>query len=323
MEIVGHQKILQFLNICIDNNKLSHAYIFYGPPHIGKTTVAQYFAANLMCDSGKACGRCVNCKQILKRIHPDVYWISTTFGTEVVKGKIGIDCIRQVINVLSLEPFSARFKFAIIERAENLTNQAANAFLKFLEEAPSKTIIILITRNFYQILPTLRSRCQILRFSLPPEKEIIRFLKTKFKLDLETIERILALSLSIPGLAIDLAQNPESLIDYEKKLDKVISFLSAHSFEDRLRLANQAMGSNFADLSHLLAMARNLILFKLSNKGLLLSGEGVNEKIRILSEKYTKEKLIQLINQILRTQALIDNNVNKRLAIENLIINSL
>lgn len=321
MGIVGHQKILKFLLKSMYNNTLSHAYLFSGPRHIGKSTVAQYFVINLICSEnknrgqalhgGQACGRCVNCKQVLKRIHPDVYWISES------SKKIGIDSIRQIIAALSLKPFASNIKVAIIEQADNLTIQAANSFLKFLEEAPKNTIIILISSSLYKLAITLRSRCQILRFSSPSEQEIISFLKREFNLNAEIIKKILYFSISRPGIAIEFARNPDLLDKYESILNEFISLLLSEKFDSRIKLINMLLNSDFSDLYKLLILSRALFLAKLENYP---AEHYFNKDLKALSNKYTKERLINFTDQILRTQILIGNNVNKKLAIENLFI---
>ncbi|MBL7142021.1 DNA polymerase III subunit delta' [Patescibacteria group bacterium] len=326
MEVIGHQKVIQFLQKSIVNNKLSHAYLFYGPKHVGKTKVAEYFTASLFCPekkelSSQPCGQCSSCQQVLKRIHPDVYWVSDPPNSAVKQRRIGIDQARQIKKDLFLSPFSAPYKIAIIEQADNLTIQAANSFLKLLEEAPKKSIIILIARSFYRLPATLRSRCQILRFSFPLEDEIIAFLKDKFALNKKRATEILNLALGQPGLAIEFAQEPERIDKEKQTISRFITFLAGEGIEDRFRLANFILDSEIGPnraLNNLLKVVRDLILFKLD---LQPSDESLNREFKKLVQKYSKKDLQNLISQILQTQFWLLANVNQKLAIENLLIN--
>ena len=324
MNIIGHQKILQFLQKSIVNNVLSHAYLFYGPKYIGKTKVAEYFIANLLCvKKKKPCGQCSNCQQILKRIHPDIIWISDSFSSIGLtkQGKIGIAQARQIKEFLFSSPFSGPYKVAIIEQADSLTLQAANALLKLLEEAPKKSIIILITRSFAHVPVTLRSRCQVLRFSFPLRSEIISFLKNKFSLKEKKAVEILDAALGRPGLAIGFAQEPGQLSQERKMIKEFIDFLSEDSLEYRFRLANLILNSKISPsqaLDNLLKVIRDLLLLKL---GLQSSDKIFSRELKKISPKYSQKELRRLISRILQTQFWLAANVNQRIAIEDLFVN--
>jgi len=311
IEIVGHQRIIQFLQKSIANDKLSHAYLFYGPEHIGKTAVAEYFVARLLCSKKTACGECLNCRQLLKQVHPDIYRVNDC--------PIGIDCLRRIISSLNFKPFFAPYKIAIIEQADNLTIQAANAFLKLLEQAPPKIIIILIAKSFYHLPATLRSRCQILRFCLPKRGEIIDFLKDKFALSKDKVLNIIDFALGRPGLAIEFAKDSDKLVQYRKIVHTFITLLSVQDFEYRFKLINAISDLGFSTLTNLLILLRNLILINLDGQEISFGFD--REKLKGLLKIYSKDKLIQMCYQVLKTQFwLFSSNVNKRLAVENLLI---
>lgn len=311
MEIVGHHRVIEFLQKSIRNNKLAHAYLFYGPRHIGKTSIAQYLAIHLLCLKRKACGTCLSCKQVLSRIHPDVYWLSD-------KKSIGIDAVRNIISMLNREPLSGDYKVAIIEQADNLTIQAANSFLKLLEEASQRTIIILIARSFYHLPVTIRSRCQILRFSIPLREDVASFLKKKFDLKKEQIAEILHLSMGRPGLAITLAKDPDIFHEHREIMHEFMNSLLKDNLEDKLALVNVILNSQQSALTSLLILIRTLILIKLDYP---LIERITNEKLKVLSKKYSIDRLVQMAFRILQTESQLNYNVNKRLAIENLLIN--
>jgi len=318
MQIIGHKKSIEFLNKSLENKKLSHAYFFYGPKHIGKTKVAEYFIMNIFCQKKsdlQICFKCPNCEQILKKNHADILWIKEEDKI------IGIDQVRNIKNFIFSTPFAASYKAVIIEEVDNLSLPAANSLLKFLEEPPVNSIIILISRNFNYLPLTIRSRCQVLRFSLPGKEEIISFLQNEFSLKKEKIQEILTLSLARPGLAIDFAKNFEILKKEKELVEKMIKLLNNKNFESNFKLAELILNSEISlekNLDSLLNILRKTVLVQ--NKFSFRS-DLFFSSFEKLAQLYSSKKLSHFITQILKTKYLIKANVNQRLAIENLLIN--
>lgn len=140
-----YQKITGYLNNCIKNDTLSHAYIFYGPDEISKRKIAFWFANNVLKNEKFPAYR--------QAWHPDLF----SFKPEVFSD-ISIDLIRQMKKFLSLSPHSADYKVVVIENAENLNDYAQNAILKIFEEAPIHAIIILCVKTLDSIRETIVSR---------------------------------------------------------------------------------------------------------------------------------------------------------------------
>ncbi len=328
MEVVGHQKILKFLQRGAINNQLAHSYLFYGPKHIGKNKVAEDFISNLFCPNKKknsffSCGTCSSCQQLIKKIHPDFIYLGNSFSSIELtpQGKIGVEQARQIKEFLYSSPFSAPYKVVIIEDTDNLTLPAANALLKLLEEPPLKSIIILISRSFTYLPATLRSRCQILRFSFPLKEEIINFLKQEYSLKEEKAKEILSLALGRPGLAIQFAQDFKKMEQERALLNDFISLLSENDSESKFRLVNLILNAKKSPqqaLDNLARLLRDVILVKLN---LCPADQSIATQLKSLAQKYTQKDLQNLVNQIFKTQLLLAANVNQKLAIENLIIN--
>lgn len=156
--IRGHQEVFEFWNQFLSLEKPSATFALVGADGVGKRKAAWAMMQQALClSSPKTCGECSQCLRIAKGQHESVLWISPE--TEQIK----IDQARQVLDFLSLQSLTKK-RFVILERADTLNQQAANSLLKILEEPPAGTIFFLLTTNPAALLPTIRSRCLMLRF---------------------------------------------------------------------------------------------------------------------------------------------------------------
>ena len=163
--IIGHKKQLEFLATALKQDRVAHAYTFAGPEGIGKRTVARRFAQILLCENNSACGLCIQCKSFLAGNNADMIEL-------VSSDSIKIEQVRELIYKLSLKPYMARCKVAVIDNAENLTGDAANALLKSLEEPKEQTVIILISAVPDRLPKTVLSRTQKLIFAPLSDEEM-------------------------------------------------------------------------------------------------------------------------------------------------------
>lgn len=163
-KIFGHKKQILELSNALKANRLPNGYIFHGPGGIGKFTVAKTFCAHIACVGDvKPCGECPACKKVMNSIHPDIVHVSLLEKST----RITIVQIRELGERLKFHPLEASKKMALIDDAHLMTESSANSLLKLLEEPPSNTHFILITKQLGAMLPTIRSRCQKISFSLP------------------------------------------------------------------------------------------------------------------------------------------------------------
>lgn len=312
MKIVGHQNIIKFLDQSIKQNKLVHAYLFYGPENVGKETVATDFIIKLfinrLTDSSQ---REIIKSQITKRAHPDIYWLER----EENKKNINIEQIRELQNFLNLRPFSDLYKVAIINRAEEMSQAAANSFLKILEEPPEKSIIILLASNLRLIPPTIISRCQLIKFNPVPLKEIRKFLATTYKLSSTQFEILTQLSFGRPGLIINFLNEPGQINEYQSHLINFLEILNGN-LKDKIDFTNQYL-ENIPFLIWQIVL-RDFLMIK---NNLQPINNNLIERIRSVADCWSEQKIYQVLKIISRTKKLIELNVNKKLALENLMIN--
>jgi len=216
-EILGHSDKVENLRSILAQGRLAHTYLFVGPPGIGKRTFALQLARCLLCERHsetelEACDRCPGCQQVLAGTHPDLFVvmcpegkrelpIELFLGPKERRGKAGL-CYE-----LSHTPMAGRRKIAIIDDADLLNEESANALLKTLEEPPPFSLLILVASNIDGILPTIRSRCQSLRFApLLPEQVAELLVQQGFAEDLTRAREAAALSEGSLTLATQLMQ---------------------------------------------------------------------------------------------------------------------
>lgn len=158
-QLVGHQAQVEKLLKAVQQNHLSHAMLFVGPEGVGKKAVAMALTQALLCpEDSKACGYCPSCLRVEKNSHENLLVI------EPEKHQIKIDQAHQVLEFLGLRSLGQN-RVIVMDHAEGLNAAAANSLLKILEEPPEGTYFLLIAPSAYHVLPTVRSRCQVLGFA--------------------------------------------------------------------------------------------------------------------------------------------------------------
>lgn len=204
--LVGHNNQKEFFKKAIDSDRLSHAYILAGINGIGKKLFAINLSKSLLCENGsffEDC-QCTSCRQIDNNLHGDLHFYSGKTIVKTDKGEkeenqLKIENIREIIEISSETALYGKYKIFILDEADRLagTGQAvaANAFLKTLEEPAPNTIFILITSKLDLMLPTIKSRCNIINFNSLSKEEIEKvFIQNNFfkdeEIDKEDVENI-------------------------------------------------------------------------------------------------------------------------------------
>jgi DNA polymerase-3 subunit delta' len=199
--VFGHSRPLGLLVRSIGRGTLPPSLLFTGPDGVGKRLAAQAVAEALNCLSpkdGDACGVCTACRRIAKGSHPDVLAIEPP---EV--GATKIDLVRPAIAAAAYRPFEGRCRVIIVNDADRLTDDAANALLKSLEEPPAGTVFILVSARPEVLLPTIRSRCSQLRFGRLSAGDVARFLIEREGVDAQEAHAVAAVADGSPGRALE------------------------------------------------------------------------------------------------------------------------
>lgn len=163
-ELVGQSKVADHLRTAVETGTVAHAYLFVGSPGAGKKSTARALACALFCEDG-GCGVCRACQRVKKGLHPDIHVTRPEGAASYM-----VSQIRDVIRDVNLRPVEADRKIYIIESAEMFNDGSANAFLKTLEEPPDDVVVILLAPSFDSVIPTVSSRCRVVRFrKISPE----------------------------------------------------------------------------------------------------------------------------------------------------------
>ena len=328
--IIGHQKQWQFLKKSAESGKLPHGLLFYGQGQLGKKTLAIEFVKFLNCQSAKRpCQICRSCQDIQKGVYPDFVLVESDPSRE----QIQISQIRNLIEKLSLRPYSAFFKIAIIDEAHLMSQEAQSCFLKFLEEPKGSVILILVTEYPRLLLPTILSRIQKLRFLPVKSIEIENYLLSQ-GIPKEKTKYLLSFSFGKPGQALDFLLDPQKLDNQKKYISDLIKISDsdlAFRFQYAKSLVEKKAGEGDSReiLDTWLRYFRNIFLSRLRPSG--FSGQARFDSARQTHSKeqskdkpfsqYSLSKLKDIIKLIQTTNFLVSTtNVNLKLALENLLI---
>jgi len=228
--LVGHEWAVDMLKKRVVNGTTRHAYLFAGPPGLGRRTLALRFAQALNCqtplDAGIPCGECRDCKQIEAMQHADL----TVIQAESEGGTLKVDQIRETRRTITFKPYQSKYRVAIFLRFQEANDNAANALLKTLEEAPSYAVLILTTDNPEQLLPTIVSRCEVLRLRPLKIEEMKQDLEKK-GIERDRANLIAHISGGRPGYAHQLIESESLLEEREERLNDMQSLIAASRVE--------------------------------------------------------------------------------------------
>lgn len=325
--VIGHERIIRFLLKAAKSDNLAHAYIFSGPESIGKMTTALEFSKFLQCSGREVlgeskhfnyCDQCKDCYDIDNKSHPDLLII------EPENEDITIGQIRNLTKSFSLKNYSAPYKIVIIDGAEKMTAEAANALLKTLEEPARSSLLILATSYPDALLDTISSRCQQIKFLPVAYQELENNLLDYYKNDssvLADIPEAARVSSGIPGAAIKTIHDTA----FKERKDEVYGHffnLAGSSLNFRYQYVNSFLLKNNIDevLSAWLHLLNNLLHLRF-NRAVSSVNINIGEDLKNALANYSLAKILLLIEKIKETKFLLrTTNVNKKLALEVLML---
>ena len=310
--IVGHERIVGILRRSLTARRIAHAYLFDGIEGCGKRSTALALVEAAFCNGVDGCGTCAACRRIADLQHPDLHLL------EPDGAFIKIEQVRDLQRQLSLRPYEAPFKACIIEAADRFHPAAGNALLKTLEEPPGNALMILLTAHPDAVLPTIRSRCQAIRFPALPEETVSHFLASR-DFPQETARLAASLAGGSLGRALELCSGEE--LESRKELIRLLSSLSLQEIGPLFAAAERLAGDKEQVLSLIDLLAAFLRDILLLQGG---SDEVVNLDLKELIEqeaaRLTPERVMQLIGHAISARRALQRNTNTRLTLDILFM---
>ena len=338
--LIDQEQPIRILTTLLRNGTLPHALLFTGTEGVGKQAAAVALAMACNCQrelpefkaadrssqdpvnsSGEfnlismdACGVCKSCKKITTGNHPDIIRI------QPIGPIIKIDQIRALLQTLAMKPYEAIIRVAILSEAQSMNAAASNALLKILEEPPSRSMLVLTATQKSDLLPTIVSRCQHVRFNPIPKERIASWLKKKHGLEQQAADILAEMANGSFSNAKMMVKN-----NWLQRRKWVI--------EEMARLSLQPIAHLFAVAEKLSkekeALAQSLEIIKVWFRDLIIcrydAGKIINrdvaDKIKNASQKNNLPDLLSKVDAVQKTQNRLAANTNLRLTMESLLIN--
>ncbi len=318
--LVGHEWAVAMLRRHVARQAVRHAYLFAGPPGVGRRSLALRFAQALNCPhvsaDGLPCGTCHDCQQIEREQHPDLMLVQA----ETQGGVLRVDQVREARRMLTLKPYQSAYRIVLFLRFQEANDSAANALLKTLEEAPPYAVLILIADSPEQLLPTIVSRCEVLRLRPLPIERVESFLRAH-GLREEQARLLAHLSGGRPGYALALAEDPARQSFREQTLSDLQMLLTATRIEkfayaERISQDKDALRET---LQVWLTYWRDVLL-RAAGASTSLTNVDRAEEVDRLAEQVGLLQARGVVSALEQALRWLEGNVNARLLIEVLLL---
>ncbi|SEF92840.1 DNA polymerase III subunit delta' [Marinobacterium lutimaris] len=301
-----------------ESGRLPHALLLSGPAGIGKAAFGTALAHLLLChqpQNGRPCGHCRSCELIASGHHPDRSFLSP----EEPGKPIRVDQVRELTTVLHSTAQQGGYRIMIMEPAEAMNVAAANALLKTLEEPGQDTLLILVCHQLGQLMPTIRSRCQRIEFSMPTAAESTPWLAQKLDMDEEAAGKLLAIAQGAPLAAVDMKQG--NLLELRR------TFMSglADLIRDRTDAISLAQKLHKEELIHLLdwwlSLLSDLVRLQSGAENPDLNNVDMTKMLSAVAQRADRVRIFSLVDRVQseRKSLMLRYNPNRQLLLEKLM----
>lgn len=311
--LVGHIWAVELLRERLEGSRLGHAILIMGPKGVGKMTLARRLAQAVNCTGDVApCGECRACTLLARDAHPDLHLL------EPDGAAIKIEAVRDLMTMLAMRPLEARFRVALIPDAERLTDAAADALLKTLEEPSPTSKLILTTQDTSDLLPTIVSRCQLVPLRPVPTGVIEGALVDGFGVAPDDATIYAGLSGGRPGWALRAANGSEVMERRATMIGVLIDALNGNR-SHRFEVAENLRRMDREELNEMLEMWltwwRDVLLLSEGSSVQPLNVDQLDD-LSHLAEQAGSDGAREAITAIYETLRMLGRNANRRLALE-------
>lgn len=331
--LLGHDDVLIPLLRSVRAGTASHAYLISGPPRVGKATLARVLAAAFCCTAADApCGQCAACRRVERGAHPDVEVLApggVCDESEHDHAKdrsrdVRICQVRRAERLLNLAPFEGRARVIIIDPADALNAQSADAFLKTLEEPPAQAVILLVSAEPWSLPETIRSRCRQVTLRTLPVRRIAGYLRARGAADDEAT-LLARLSGGHIGWALAALEDAAFRDARVTELDQIEALSQAGRVE---RLAyTEKLAARFARSRE--EVYTSLALWTSWWRDVLLAASGVTrgivnvdrqETLTAAAGRYSAPAVLRFLRALRDARRDLEANVNPRLALDAMML---
>ncbi len=318
--ILGHSIPIHMLKRAIQADKVAHSYLFVGREGIGKKGVALQFAKALNCltevaEKGEACDHCISCRKIDDQLHPDLLLLEPEGQT------IKVDQVRQMQRDLAYRPYEGRYRVCILTAADRMAPNMSNTLLKVLEEPPLHTVMILLATHPKLLLPTILSRCRIIRFNPLPIPLVKTWLMEQRGFGEEEAYLLASLSEGSPGKALEI----HGQIGHLPRRELLERLVGPRNLSWReMEFWSSALPSEREDLLLLLevvkTLLRDLIIAKTVTGHPQLIHADLASQIKETAMDWTVASLLKRMEVLHQTTIAIRANAHTKLALEAMML---
>lgn len=319
-DVVGHKDIIQYIRNAVTAGQVSHAYILNGERGSGKKMLASLFAMTLLCEQKgpDPCNQCHSCKQANSGNHPDIIHV-----THEKPNTISVDDIREQVNAtVAVKPYQGPYKVYIIDRAELLTVQAQNALLKTIEEPPEYAVFLLLTENAETLLPTINSRCVMLKLRNIKDTLIKRYLMENLQVPDYKAEVCTAFAQGNMGRAIMLA-NSEHFNEIKDEAVQLLKYIREMELSEVIAAINSISAykleiTDYLDI--LMIWYRDVLLYKATKEIDKVVFKDQIQYIKEQAKTSSYEGIEKILEALEKAKTRLKANVNFELTMELLFL---
>jgi len=319
-DVVGHKNIIDYIRTAVQEDKVSHAYILNGEKGAGKKMLANLFATTLLCEKAgpDPCNECHSCRQAESGNHPDIIKV-----THEKPNTISVDDIReQVNNTILIKPYQGPYKIYIIPQADMMSVQAQNALLKTIEEPPEYAVIMLLTENADTLLPTIASRCVMLKLRNIKDTLIKKYLMETMEVPDYKADMCTAFAQGNMGRAILLA-NSEYFNEVREEAVQLLKYIQEMELSEIIEAVKRITSykleiNDYLDI--IMVWYRDVLLYKATKD---MDKVVFKDQIKYIKEQARKssyEGVELILNSLEKAKTRLKANVNFELAMELLFL---